>query len=153
MKLMTWDLFISYWIFAWFIVYYVAIQFKLSNEYIIQNFNPKFGLLLGLIENIIFFLSFLTQNVMVAFKYLIVIIIYKIIPLYLLRKYPMNLPNDVYILLLLCIVFKFYLYYKGYPSVVKLYKQSNADILNGKSTTPMFAGFAYLESLFSRKSS
>ena len=165
------DLFLSYWLFTWFIIYYIIIYFTYTttpihttnnshNEsesknktYIIENFNPKFGIILGLIENFIFFLQILTKNVKVALQFLIIIIINKAIPIYLLRDYPMKFPNDIYNLLILCIVFKFYLYWRGYPSIYKLYLQSNANIINEEHNTPMIYFFNKLDSFFSSKSS
>ena len=122
--------------------------FSLLFQSCIENFNPKLGLLIGLVENILIFSYFITKNLTVALKYLVIMIIYKIIPIYLLNKYPIHFPNDVYLFLIICILFKFYMYYRGHPSIYSVYKQSYIDILNGKNNTPMFALFAYLESCF-----
>lgn len=51
-NLITPDLIFSYWIFAWFIIYYICIIFNIG-LYIKTNFNPLLALFIALFLNFI----------------------------------------------------------------------------------------------------
>lgn len=71
------DTIFSYWLFFWFLLYY----------YKFTQYNPYFGLFIGLIINIIMFVLFvLNKNYYKAFLFFIVNLCIKIIPIYLLSK-------------------------------------------------------------------
>jgi hypothetical protein len=143
------DLFISYWFFAWFILYYIFIE----NLFIRTHLNPKLALLVGLVENIIILAYFFSVKISIGFKYLINIFIFKLIPLYFLRDYPMNLPNDIYILVSICIIYKFYLVMRGEPSIYDIYKKSYKYTLEEKNDDlPFIKLLDSATSFFTRKS-
>lgn len=123
------DLFISYWFFAWFILYYLFIQ----NVFIQTYFNPKLALLLGLVNDIWTLFHFLSVKFSIGFKYFINICIFKLVPLYLLRNQPMNLPNDIFVLFVICIIYKIYLIVRGEPSIRNIYKRSYDYTIEGKN--------------------
>lgn len=68
------DFIFSYWIFAWYLLYMIQII----------NFNPKFALICGLIENIIIILLmiYFKTKYKLIILFLIMCFIMKIIPLY-----------------------------------------------------------------------
>jgi hypothetical protein len=123
------DLFVSYWFFAWFILYYLFIQ----NPFIQTYFNPKFALSLALIENIWILFHFLSVKFSIGFKYFINICIFKLVPLYLLRNQPMNLPNDIFVLFIILFIYKIYLIVRGEPSIHDIYKKSYDYTVEGKN--------------------
>jgi len=72
------DLVFSYWIFVWFLLY----NFKFV------TYNPKFVLMLGIIENIIVFILMLIlgSNYTTLFYFIIINLCIKIWPYYTIRK-------------------------------------------------------------------
>ena len=71
---MRFDYLFSYWIFFWYLLYFFRIT----------NYNPKFVLICGIIENIIllFFMIYYKTNLSVIIFFIIGMFIIKIIPIY-----------------------------------------------------------------------
>ena len=77
----------SYWIFAWFLIYYFGFT----------KYNPKIWLIIALIENIII-LFFMTKSGKInlkIFTVFIVTIIIKVIPIYLVRNTEYKLTDFI----------------------------------------------------------
>jgi hypothetical protein len=72
------DYVFSYWIFAWYILY----------ELKIVDYNPKFALLLGIIENIIIllFMFYYNNSLIYIFLFCVINFFIKVIPLWRLRN-------------------------------------------------------------------
>jgi hypothetical protein len=106
------DFTFSYWILAWFFLYYNKIV----------TYNPKIWLLLGLVHNIItIIVMFYYQNsFLYMFLFTIINIIIKIIPLWLIRKTRFN-EDDFWFGAGLFIVHLYWLYVNksSYPQFLK----------------------------------
>jgi len=90
------DFVFSYWIFAWFLLYW----FKWI------DFSPKLALLLGVMENLVLFVFIILRKSWIfVFSFVVINLLIKILPLYLLRKEKINIHRDLSIL-----IFIFFLY-------------------------------------------
>lgn len=114
------DLLFSYWIFAWFLIYLV---------YPVTN--PLFGLWVALLENTIALF-----NLKDKLRFLLMIILFKVIPIYLLRKTKIKW-KDVKIFGIVFIVYNIYLNIRGL-NIIKVYKITNQSIQRGDNRTPFY---------------
>lgn len=143
------DYFFSYWVFAWFLIYYIGPH----NAFIHNNLNPKLAVLISLIENFfMFFFIVLQQKWFICLKFLTMILLFKGIPLYLLRNTKMILPNDIHVFLALFLIYNMYLLVMQ-QNIFTIYKQSYENIISGKNNTPFFFVLHWLSSHFSSKMS
>jgi hypothetical protein len=95
------DMVFSYWIFAWYLLYISKIT----------NYNPKFLIILGLIENAVMLsmmILFHTKIVNIIW-FIFINIILKVIPLYTLWNDKIK-RQDILISIILFMVYLFYLY-------------------------------------------
>lgn len=98
------DYIFSYWIFAWFLLYY----FK-----IIKNYNPFFAIILGLIFNTLQLLGYLYyKNYKKSLLFIIANIFLKIIPFYLIKNKTIN-QKDISFTIFLFILFIIYSRYNN----------------------------------------
>lgn len=135
------DFMFSYWIFAWFLVYYI-IQ-NVSNptdfSFIKTKLNPKLALVLALIENICLFIFLLIQNtqIYILLTFIITTSLFKIIPIYLLYDLTIQLPNDIISFFVLFAIYNIYLF-MWKTSVVEITKKTAYSLAKGKTYTPFF---------------
>lgn len=141
---MRFGYFFSYWIVSWFVIYYLIVKtnFFISTEnkqYISENFNPKFALYIALLENIgIFLWLFVNKaNLSVLIKYMIMIIIFKAIPLFVLKEDIIKMPYDLIPVSGLFVIYMIYLALYN-QTVYKIYKTSNEYLVKGENKTPFF---------------
>ena len=93
------DLIFSYWIFAWFIVYYF---------FGYKYYNPLLLLVIGFIVNIIMLINFIiNHNYYKAILFSIVNFIIKALPIYLLRKTKIHI-TDIEFSVVFALVFVIY---------------------------------------------
>lgn len=120
----------SYWILFWFILYY--------NKII--KFNPLFILYLAFIHN--FYFAITTLKGLILYKYLFMIFIIKIIPIYLIYNNKIHIDDIIFsIILFLC--YNLYLYINN-TDINNIYNQINDSIINNKNDTLFF----YIINLF-----
>lgn len=98
------DYIFSDWIFIWWILFY----FKFT------KYNPKFILIVSLIQNCFMFLYLFTQNTqkIVIISFFIIDLIIKIIPIISIINTKIN-KDDIYFTILLYLVYNLYLYIKN----------------------------------------
>ena len=152
------DYIFSYWIMIWFLIYYFIVKTNLidskSKINIQTNFNPKFALYVALFENLCFFIYLLfhkpTNEIII--KYVIMMVVLKVIPLYLLQEEKIVLPKDLIPVSGLFVIYNFYLAFLK-TSLYVIYKSSGEYIMKGSSKTPFFNLLQQLGSRFSSKSS
>lgn len=141
------DYLFSYWIFAWFLIYYflpIPLFFK-------KYANPLLGFLIGLIENIgqIFLYSTSSPISNTWFEnnwiiiYFIMILLFKMIPIYILSNHKILWYNDTLVLLFLFLIYNFYLFLNN-TNIIEVYKNTIKSIQTGENKTPFF----YFVSLF-----
>jgi len=131
----------SYWIFAWFLVYYVIQKISSPTEYtfVKNNLNPKFALIMALIENIGLFIYLLTQNTKtyILLTFIITTTLFKIMPIYLLYDKPIHLPNDILPFIALFVIYNIYLLIWR-TSVFEITEKTADSLAKGKTYTPFF---------------
>ena len=142
------DFLFSYWIIAWFLLYYF-IDPTTSFGKIFQKYgNPKLAFYLALIENIVTLLwIILVSNWIIVIKYICMIFIVKILPLYLIWNKPIRLPNDLYVFLGAFAIYNLYLYAND-ESLISIYRRTFTSIMNRDNKTPLFGFIIYLGNLF-----
>jgi len=98
------DYIFSDWIFIWWILFY----FKFT------KYNPKFILIVSLIQNCFMFLYLFKQNTkkIVIISFFIIDLIIKIIPIILIINTKIN-KDDIYFTILLYSAYNLYLYIKN----------------------------------------
>jgi hypothetical protein len=116
----------SYWIFVWYLLYISKIT----------NYNPKFILIIGLIENIIMLLMmiFFQTKLFNILWFIFINTFLKIIPLYTLINTKIQ-KNDILISFLIFIIYIFYLYLHKID-FTKQQKQIIYSLLYNKNNTP-----------------
>jgi hypothetical protein len=130
MELIRLDLVFSYWVFAWYLLYISSITL----------FNPKFALLIGLIENsaYLFLMIYFNNSLSKIILFIIINIFIKIIPLYTLIKTKYQI-KDVISTFVLFIIYIFWLKINNkldvnlYQYLNKIYK----SITENKSDLPL----------------
>ena len=100
-KIIRSDYIFSYWIFAWFLLYYANIV----------KYSPKFIIILGLIENF-FIVVYLLINNSTSYKiskFIIINIVIKVIPLYLIFNDKIRY-QDIYATIILFLFYLIWIY-------------------------------------------
>lgn len=126
------DLIFTYWIFAWFLLFYLVFP---------NLYNPKFALISGLIVNLVI-LCILIYNVVPLFYvigFMIVILVTKISPLYLIRKTKIR-TSDIYFTVCLFLLYVLYFWIKENRNL----KQRRSELRNfllGKANSPIMKFF------------
>lgn len=156
MNRITPDLIFSYWIYAWFIAYYIIITISTKRNIIIQNANPTLVLYIALIENIIslFYLFLSTYDFSLLFIYLLMLLLLKVLPIYLLFKEgeraPVNILPNIAISLVITIIYLGYVEIIKGISVIKLYANIMKSIIMRENKTPFFKFYSLVEQQFQR---
>jgi hypothetical protein len=104
---MRYDLVFSYWILVWWMLYIC----RLTGHY-----NPKFLLILGIIENlvVIFAMIYYQTKSYLIFLFILIFIFIKIIPLYIIRNSIIQI-NDIYASILLFSIYLLWLHLNHIP--------------------------------------
>jgi len=134
----TWDLLFSYWLFYWFLIYYILVQFP-SNNFIKKAANPIIGLIIASIENAFTLMVLIYKNnsFVSTTKYLFAIILFKLIPIYILTQYTVNVFYSFISFLMLFLIY--YTYVKmNNQNIVSIYQSTFESILSNKNDTPFF---------------
>ena len=135
------DFLFSYWCFTWFIIYYFIDYSSKSpiGQYIRNNLNPKLALLIALIENIITFcyMIYLKSDFINLLRYIVMMFIIKIYPVYLVWKIPIKWSHDIIVLLIIFSIYNIWLYICN-TNLWKVYKKTFTSIHEGKTDTPLF---------------
>jgi len=137
------DFLFSYWIFAWFLVYYfldtVAIRSGKASytKWIHDHLNPMVGLVFALSENILTFLymMYLNVGVIILLKYLVMMFFVKALPIYCIRNYPIRLFDNILAGIVLFGIYVIYLYTQG-ETIASVYTRTFTAAKNGSNKTP-----------------
>ena len=145
----TFDKLFTYWVFAWFIIYYFTKYIMHDIKYKIHS--PIIALYIGLIENLFTFISFVITKVDIIewIKFAGQICITKGLPIYLLRNERVNIPEDIYSFLFVFVIYLIYLQILG-TNIIEVYKQTEISLTKGKNDTPMYKFISGLSGYFSR---
>lgn len=123
------DFVFSYWLFCWWVLYHIKI---------IKS-SPKFGLILGLIDNIImiYFMFLYKTKYQTIINFIIINTIIKVIPLYLMRTEKI-ITNDIInnFLLFLFFISWININNQNLSNNIKIIYDS---IINNRNTMPLMA--------------
>jgi len=127
------DFIFSYWIFIWFIIYYFISLPPIIKKYT----NPLFSCWLALIENIFYFIyiSIKTQNIFIIIYYLVMMLLMKGIPIYLLSKQKFNINWVAFLIVFLVYNIHLFIHKKN---IIEIYKDTNKSLINSENRTPFF---------------
>ncbi len=128
------DLYFSYWIFLWAVVYLILF-FNNKHNAFVKNCNPFIIFVIALIENIIvvLFMIYKSFKVMTILLFSLMVLFVKIIPMILLYKAPIKIVPNVISLLLLFLLYNIYLLLIG-NNIFNVYINSIDELL--KQETP-----------------
>jgi len=125
------DFIFSYWIFAWFLLYF----FKVT------EYNPKYLLLLGVLENLMTIILGLYYKTSIKYivYFIFVMIVMKIIPLYFSWNNKNNftsLRSDLTASISVFVLYSFWLYFNG-TDVISIQRRIIDSIIEEKNETPI----------------
>ena len=126
-KVLRIDLVFSYWIFIWYLLYAIHIV----------KYNPKFAIIIGIIENIFMFLTmiYFGSSYETLFYFIIINIFIKLIPYYTLIKTSITY-NDIKVTLLLFLIYSIWVYINGH-TVIEYQNKIFDSLINNKNQTPL----------------
>lgn len=110
---MTYDLLFSYWLLIWFILYY----FKFI------QYNPKWLFIISIIYISIVIITMISKhkNLSKVFIFFIIGIIFKVIPLYLIRNTVTTYKDIIFGIILFLVYFLWVSYRRGVNKVLQIY--------------------------------
>ena len=123
------DFIFSYWVFLWYILFY----FGIINVYV---FNPKFAILLGLVENIIilFLMIYYKTKLHLIVAFFIMMILLKILPIYTIWNTKIRI-QDILATLVLFLIYLFWIFINK-KSMLGFIQNIKNMILHNKNTLP-----------------
>ena len=127
------DYLFSYWMIIWFLVYFFVDMSHRStiSTFVKTRLNPKLGLYIALVENIVslIFMIYVGVDVVLLLKYIIMMAIMKIGPILLIRRDPITWPADGYMLILIFAIYNIYLWFND-ETVWSVYKRTFTAFVN-----------------------
>jgi hypothetical protein len=144
------DLLFSYWLFAWFLIYYnIGIYSNPVAKFISKNMSPLLAFHVATL-----FVLYETQFILTnsdfttLMKFLSVALITKGIPTYLLMRMnsKVNFFPDLGIFIILFGLYNLHLYFRG-TNIIKVYSTVEKNFENNQNRTPIFLLFEYISSL------
>jgi len=129
----TFEFTFSYWIFAWFLIYY----------YGFTKYNPKIWLMIALIINIVSYLIGFKKNknsYLLTILYTIINFCIKIIPIYLLRNTVSNLKDFIAGIVLLILFFLWLFFRMGsIKDIIQYFENLFEKEKKNKPSTPLIS--------------
>jgi len=141
------ELIFSYWIFAWFLVYFFldAVASRIGKasytKWMHDNLNPIIALVIAFLVNMssFFYMVYLNVGGIILLKYLTMVFFVKVIPIYCIRNYPVRLFENLLAILILLIIYLIYLYTQE-ETVSSVYTRAFNATKVGSNKTP-FSSF------------
>ena len=132
------DLIFSYWIFTWYLLYISKIV----------NYNPKFAILIGIIDNTIMLLMmiYFGSNMYTIVMFIIINTFLKIVPYYTLWNKKIE-RKDIIVTLFLFIIFIIWLYINK-QNLTKNHKKIIDSLLHNKNKTPVLYFISKVQKYF-----
>jgi hypothetical protein len=135
------DFIFYYWIFIWFLLYW----FKIT------KYNPKFLLILGILENLltIGLTVYYKTNVFYIIYFIVVLFFMKVLPLYLVWNNKNNI-RDLKRSVLIYIFYNFWLKYNK-TDFLTIHKSILRSIIGEKNETPILCLISKISSKYLTK--
>lgn len=138
------DFLFSYWIFAWFLLYYSASHSSIAQKSAVLWINPKIALYIALIENITTVVIIGQKCTFdILFKYIAMLLCVKVLPIYLLRNTKINWIRDIVGTIALFVIYLGWLYYNE-TTLWDVYSRTWRSISRGDNKTPFFAALNWI---------
>lgn len=120
------DLVFSYWIFAWYLAYIAKLTL----------YNPKWGLVLGIMENLAMVVAFILFGASLSSITLFILInlVIKGIPLYTIYNTKPGI-KDIYAMVGLFAIYAIWVYANG-GTIIEYLQKTYDSILHSKNDTP-----------------
>lgn len=133
------DYVFSYWILAWYLLYIAKIT----------KYNPKFVLILGIIENsfLLLFMIIYKTKISSIVIFIILNIFIKIIPYYTVRNDKI-IKKDIIATIILFIIYCLWLYINTGNNVIEFHLKISESVIKDKNETPAMRFINYIVSKF-----
>ena len=142
------DFLFSYWLIGWFLLYYFTPRNSLGpiSTFIRKHLNPKLGFYLAMVENILTFatLVYYGSDIWTLFKYIGMMLLLKVLPLYLLMDYTVQWVHDTVVLITIFGIYNMYLAFNE-TNIYEIYKRTFISIKTKQNETPLFS---FIHTLF-----
>ena len=131
------DYVFSYWILAWYLLYIAKIT----------KYNPKFVLILGIIENsfLLLFMIIYKTKISSIIIFIIINIFIKIIPYYTVRNDKI-IKKDIIATIILFIIYCLWLYINTGNNVIEYHIKISDSVIKDKNETPAMRFINYIVS-------
>ena len=135
------DLVLSYWIFAWYLLYITKIV----------SYSPKLMLFLGIIENslVLLLMFYYGSNITTITYFIVVNLFIKVIPFYTLINEKMQ-SREVKGTIIFLLIYLVWVYING-QSVITYYKNIINSLIHNKNETPFIALITKIKSSLKNK--
>jgi len=142
MDFVRFDYLFSYWIVAWFLIYYnIGAFVGQITAWFKKTANPLLALWLAFWFNAyeIIYVSSIKFDIVLIAKYIFMMFIVKALPIYLLyqKGASINWTNDVLVLAIVFSIYILHLYVNG-QDPTKIYQETEKSLIQGDNKTPMF---------------
>lgn len=116
---------------------------------IYEKTNPIIGLFLLFLSCLLYiiYIIFINVKIFTLFKYLFIISFYKILPIYCLRNYPLNIKYNILSFFILFFIYNIYLYLNN-QNIYFIYKKTIANYNYKNSYIFKKMSYAFIVSLF-----
>ena len=145
------DWLFSYWVYLWFLIFYFTIDVRNSPAaFFIQKYlNPSLALYFALFENIITFIYIIYVNpeTEIISKFLLMMIVVKVLPIYLISDKKINFSNDIYTLMLIFGIYNVWLFVND-TNIYEIYERTINAVSSGDNKTPFYSFMNYLYQCF-----
>ena len=128
------DFIFSYWIFAWYLLYLLGIV----------TYNPKFAILIGIVENIciILLMFYYNTKIRLVLLFIIMMILLKLIPIYTIWHSKIN-KKDIILTIILFIIYICWSIINN-KSITSFSQKTKQLVVYNKNTLP---GMIFLEKI------
>ena len=142
------DFLFSYWVFLWAIAFYFIPNNNTHplTAFIKRNVQPMFALYVALAENMAIFIAVLYYNPEweLIIKFVTMILVVKIIPLYLLRNYTIHWKTDIVSFVCIFGIYNAYLFWNN-TNMIEIYKKTVHSIITNQPNTPFFSWVEWMK--------
>ena len=136
------DFLFSNWLLMWFIVYYFTPvkSTSLISQFIRKYMNPTLGFYVAIFENAITLIWFLINNTdtWTLFKFISMVSLLKLLPLYLIQPYKIQWIRDSMVLLSVFIAYNVFLAWND-TNIYEIYERTITSIQHKQNQTPLFS--------------
>lgn len=145
------DWLFSYWVYVWFLIFYftMGVRNSPSAMYIQRYLNPTLALYFALFENILTFVYIIMVNpeIIIVVKFLLMMLVIKILPIYLIRDKKIHFTNDIYTLILIFGLYNVWLWIND-TTIYEVYEHTIQAVSSGDNKTPFYNFMNYVYQYF-----